>query len=58
VALAVFFLSLIALYGCPGDTQSLFLPIFQRSEIFDFAAGLGTTFAAVPGLGRDAQARA
>jgi MtN3 and saliva related transmembrane protein len=50
----VLVLSLIALYGCgdlvPQDTQSLLLPRFQRSEIFGFVAGLGTTFAAVPDL--------
>jgi MtN3 and saliva related transmembrane protein len=51
---AVLFLSLITLCGCqdlvPRDTQSLFIPEFQRSEIFGFLAGLGTTFAAVPDL--------
>jgi len=52
--LAVLFLSLGTLIGCqdlvPRDTSSLFLPRFQRSEIFGFIAGLGTTFAAVPDL--------
>ena len=52
--LAVLFLSLGTLIGCqdlvPHDTSSLFLPRFQRSEIFGFIAGLGTTFAAVPDL--------
>ena len=52
--LVVLFLSLITLYGCqdlvPHDTQSLFFPGLQRSEIFGFVAGLGTTFAAVPDL--------
>src|SRR5690242_10217357 len=47
-------LNLIALFGCadlaPRDTSSLLLPGFQRSEIFGFLAGLGTTFAAVPDL--------
>src|ERR1700751_3607047 len=51
---AVPFLSLITLCGCqdlvPRDTQSLFIPRFQRSEIVGFLAGLGTTFAAVPDL--------
>ena len=28
----------------------LFIPKFQRSEIFGFVAGLGTTFAAAPDL--------
>jgi uncharacterized protein with PQ loop repeat len=44
----------IALGACvdllPRDTSSLFIPRFQRSEIFGFLAGLGTTFAAVPDL--------
>jgi uncharacterized protein with PQ loop repeat len=44
----------IGLCGCqdlvPHDTQSLLIPRFQRSEIFGFVAGLGTTFAAVPDL--------
>ena len=52
--LAVLFLSLIALCGCedlvPRDTSSLLIPKLQRSEIFGFLAGLGTTFAAVPDL--------
>jgi MtN3 and saliva related transmembrane protein len=52
--LAVLFLSLITLYGCqdlvPHDTQSLLIPRFQRSEVFGFLAGFGTTFAAVPDL--------
>ena len=34
----------------PKDTASLIVPRFQRSEIFGFLAGLGTTFAAVPDL--------
>jgi len=54
VTFVVLFLSLIALYGCQGlypqDVQSLLVPRFQRSEIFGFVAGLGTTFAAVPDL--------
>ena len=52
--LVVLFLSLLSLLGCQGlvprDTSSLFIPKFQRSEIFGFVAGLGTTFAAVPDL--------
>jgi MtN3 and saliva related transmembrane protein len=54
VALALVALSLIILWGCedlvPRDTSSLFIPRLQRSEIFGFVAGLGTTFAAVPDL--------
>jgi MtN3 and saliva related transmembrane protein len=54
VTLALFALSLITLSGCadlvPHDTSSLFIPRLQRSEIFGFVAGLGTTFAAVPDL--------
>jgi uncharacterized protein with PQ loop repeat len=42
------------LSGCEGlvpqDTRSLLLPTFQRSEVFGFVAGLGTTLAAVPDL--------
>jgi MtN3 and saliva related transmembrane protein len=51
---ALMFLISISLCGCqdlvPHDTQSLLIPRFQRSEIFGFIAGLGTTFAAVPDL--------
>jgi MtN3 and saliva related transmembrane protein len=51
---AVPFFSIIMLAGCEGlvprDTSSLLIPRFQRSEIFGFVAGLGTTFAAVPDL--------
>ena len=54
VIAAVVFLNLIALWGCedlvPHDASSLLIPKFQRSEIFGFFAGLGTTFAAVPDL--------
>jgi MtN3 and saliva related transmembrane protein len=54
ITLTVLFVSLITLCGCedliPRDTQSLFVPRLLRSEIFGFAAGLGTTFAAVPDL--------
>ena len=54
VTLAIL-LSLVTLCGCEGDlvprdTSSLLIPRFQRSEIFGFVAGLGTTFAAVPDL--------
>jgi MtN3 and saliva related transmembrane protein len=52
--LLLIFLLSIGLCGCqdlvPQDTQSLFIPRFQRSEIFGFIAGLGTTCAAVPDL--------
>ena len=48
------FLASVVLCGCqdlvPRDTRSLLIPKFQRSEIFGFVAGLGTTFAAVPDL--------
>ncbi len=47
-------MSLLLLGGCTGwapqDTQSLLLPRFQRSEVFGFVAGLGTTFAGMPDL--------
>jgi len=50
---AVLLLSLV-IQGCqdmaPRDTQSLFIPRLQRSELFGFLAGLGTTFASVPDL--------
>jgi len=40
--------------GCAGlvvhDTASLLAPRFQRSEVFGFVAGAGTTFAALPDL--------
>lgn len=39
--------------GCQSlvhDTRSLLVPGFQRSELFGFLAGFGTTFAAVPDL--------
>ena len=46
--------TIIILSGCedlvPRDTSSLLIPRLQRSEIFGFAAGLGTTFAALPDL--------
>jgi MtN3 and saliva related transmembrane protein len=43
----------ILISGCDEllkDTSSLFIPSFQRSEIFGFVAGLGTTFAVLPDL--------
>ena len=44
----------VSLCGCDAlgvhDTASLLLPSFQRSEVFGFVAGFGTTFAAVPDL--------
>jgi MtN3 and saliva related transmembrane protein len=54
VTWAFLLLSAVTLCGCtdfvPRDTASLFVPRLQRSEIFGFLAGLGTTFAAVPDL--------
>jgi len=55
VILAVVFPALIALCACQGDLvphdmRSILIPKFQRSEIFGFVAGFGTTFAAVPDL--------
>ena len=42
---------LLVLAGCEvQDTQSLFVPRFQRSEVFGLIAGFGTTFAAFPDL--------
>jgi len=46
-------LTLLPLCGCellPRDTASLLIPRLQRSEIFGFLAGLGTTFAGLPDL--------
>ena len=54
ITLTVLFLGLITFCGCqdlvPQNPKSLLVPRFQRSEIFGFVAGLGTTFAAVPDL--------
>ena len=55
VALIALLLSAFARCGCdeelvPRDTSSLLVPRLQRSEIFGFLAGFGTTFAAVPDL--------
>ena len=47
------FTLVIMLSGCEEvlhDTQSLLHPNFQRSDIFGFVAGLGTTFAVLPDL--------
>ena len=50
----VVLLSILMISGCAGlempDTSSLLLPRFQRSEVFGFVAGFGTTFAAIPDL--------
>lgn len=52
--LAFLFLGAVLLQGCqdlvPRDTSSLFIPRFQRSEIFGLLAGLGTTLASLPDL--------
>jgi len=54
LGLIVVFTALTGLNGCqslaPKDLPSLLVPRLQRSEIFGFLAGLGTTFAAVPDL--------
>jgi MtN3 and saliva related transmembrane protein len=54
VRFGVLLLSVLTLYGCEDlvirDPSSLLIPRFQRSEIFGFVAGFGTTFAAVPDL--------
>src|SRR5215472_11178635 len=54
VTLAFLLASMSVLSGCgdlvPHDTASLLAPHLQRSEIFGFLAGFGTTFAAVPDL--------
>jgi MtN3 and saliva related transmembrane protein len=50
----VIVLSAMVLSGCESlaipDTSSLFFPGLQKSEVFGFVAGFGTTFAAVPDL--------
>ena len=54
VKLGILMLALSACYGCQElgiqDTASLLLPRFQKSEVYGFVAGFGTTFAAVPDL--------
>jgi uncharacterized protein with PQ loop repeat len=54
VRISVLSLSMIMLGGCqdlvPRDTSSLLFSGFQRSDIFGFVAGFGTTFAVVPDL--------
>jgi uncharacterized protein with PQ loop repeat len=54
VALIVILLNVLILCGCedlvPRDTKSLLVPKLQRSEIFGFLAGFGTTFAGFPDL--------
>ena len=47
------FTLMIMLSGCEEllhNTQSILIPSFHRSDLFGFAAGLGTTFAALPDL--------
>jgi uncharacterized protein with PQ loop repeat len=52
--LVVLVVLVIGVAGCqdlvPRDTASLLVPKLQRSEIFGFVAGLGTTFAGFPDL--------
>ena len=54
VILALAFLApILLLAGCEElvqNTQSVLLPRFQRSDLFGFIAGLGTTFAVLPDL--------
>ena len=53
MTLGVILLGAIMLCGCElvvRDVPSLLVPTFKRSELFGFAAGFGTTFAAVPDL--------
>jgi len=43
----------LLLTGCEElmrNTESILLPRFQRSDVFGFIAGLGTTFAVLPDL--------
>ena len=52
--LAFLIMSPAPFYGCqdlvPRDTQSLFVPRLQHSEVIGILAGLGTTFAVAPDL--------
>ena len=54
LTLAALAASVLVASGCADlavhDTASLLAPRFQRSEVFGFVAGLGTTFAALPDL--------
>ncbi len=54
IMLGILVLASVTLSGCTDlavrDAPSLFAPRFQRSEIFGFVAGAGTTFAALPDL--------
>jgi MtN3 and saliva related transmembrane protein len=54
MACGALLMSATILSGCESlgipDTSSLLLPRFQRSEVFGFVAGFGTTFAALPDL--------
>jgi MtN3 and saliva related transmembrane protein len=51
---ALLLLTVFTFGGCEDlvshDTSSLLIPEFKRSEVLGFAAGFGTTFAAVPDL--------
>jgi len=52
--LTLLLVAALALSACESlgihDTRSLLIPRFQRSEVFGFVAGFGTTFAALPDL--------
>ena len=54
VRLTILMVVLSICNGCKAlgieDTASLLLPRFQKSEVYGFVAGFGTTFAAVPDL--------
>lgn len=54
VSLSLLLLMVVTLCACEGwvprDTKSLLFERFQRSEVFGFIAGLGTTFAPFPDL--------
>jgi MtN3 and saliva related transmembrane protein len=50
---ALLFGQMLLLSGCEEltrNTKSILLPEFQRSDVFGFVAGLGTTFAVLPDL--------
>jgi uncharacterized protein with PQ loop repeat len=54
VSLGMLMVVVSVCYGCKAlgieDTASLLIPRFQKSEVYGFVAGFGTTFAAVPDL--------
>ena len=53
ILIAFLVMTMLVLIGCEQltrNTASVLLPRFQRSDMFGFVAGLGTTFAVLPDL--------